>query len=73
MNTHLMKFLIYYLLYRMHGSLKKELGVITSFQAVKKWYELKSEIFKANPLQFKNKVLFLHNKNTSYHKQPCET
>ena len=29
MNTHLMKFLVYYLLYRRRGSLKKEIGVKT--------------------------------------------
>ncbi len=44
MNTHLMKFLVYYLLYRRHGSLKKELGVKTPFEAVEKWFELKPEL-----------------------------
>jgi len=33
----------------------------------------KSVFFKENPLQFKKKILSLHNINTSYHKQPCET
>ena len=60
MNTHLMRFLVYYLLYRRHGSLKRELGVKTPFQAVEKWHELKPEIFKENPLQFKNKILSFH-------------
>jgi len=50
--------------------LRKELGVKTPFDAIEKWYKLKPEIFKDNPLQFKNKVLSLQ---LSYHKQPCET
>jgi hypothetical protein len=45
MKTHLMKFLVFYLLYRIPGSLKKELGVKTAFEAVEKWYELKPELF----------------------------
>ena len=53
-----MKFLIYYILYRRHKSLKRELGVRTPFEALEKWYELKPEIFKEkNILQFKLKVL----------------
>ena len=60
MITHLMKFLVYYLLFRRHGSLKKELGVKTPFKAVEKWYDLKPDIFKDNILQFKNKILFLN-------------
>ena len=45
MKTHLFKFLVFYLLYRRHGSLKKELGVKTPFEAIEKWFELKLEIF----------------------------
>ena len=59
MTTHLMKFIVYYLLYRRHGSLKRELGVKTPFEAVEKWYELKPELFLENPTQFKNKVVLL--------------
>ena len=70
MQKGLLKFLIYYILFRRHGGLRKELGVKTPFDAIEKWYELKPEIFKDNPLQFKNKVLSLQ---LSYHKQPCET
>ena len=73
MQKGLLKFLIYYILFRRHGGLRKELGVKTPFDAIEKWYELKPEIFKDNPLQFKNKVLSLKIINTSYHKQPCET
>jgi len=60
METALMRFLAFYMLYRRHGSLKRELGVKTPFEAVEKWYELKPEIFSENPLQFKNKVVNLH-------------
>lgn len=49
METHLLKFLVFYLLYRRHGSLKKELGVKTPFEAVEKWFELNPEIFLQNP------------------------
>lgn len=72
-----MRFLVYYLLYRRHGSLKRELGVKTPFQAVEKWYELKPEIFIENPLQFKNKILFLHHqiksKQVYFNQQRGET
>ena len=77
MNTHLTKFLIFYLLYRRHGSLKKELGVKTPFEAVEKWYELKPELFLEKPLEFKNKILLLHHqtksKQVGFTQQPCET
>jgi len=78
MNTHLMKFLVFYILYRRHGSLKKELGVRTPFEAMEKWYELKPEIFKEkNILQFKQKVLLLYRQikteQDCFTQQPCET
>ena len=77
MTTHLMKFIVYYLLYRRHGSLKRELGVKTPFEAVEKWYELKPELFLENPTQFKNKVVLLQHQIISnqvcFTQQPCET
>lgn len=76
MNDSLIKFLVCYNMYRRHGSLRKELNVKTPFDAVVKWFEIKSEIFKENPLQFKNKTLSLQSNikiNSSYHKQRCET
>lgn len=77
MNTQLKRFLVYYLLYRRHGSLKRELGVRTPFEAVEKWYELKPEIFAESPLQFKKKVLNLKHqvsaKQGDLTQQPCET
>lgn len=74
METSLLKFLVYYILYRRHGSLKRELGVRTPFEAVEKWHKLKPKIFKENPLQFKNKIVNLKNINKpSFHQQPCET
>ncbi len=73
MLNELLRFLMYYNLYRRHGGLRKELNVKTPFNAIGKWFEINPEIFKENPLQFKKKILSLHNINTSYHKQPCET
>lgn len=74
MNTQLMKFLVFYLIYRRHGSLKRELGVKTPFEAVEKWFELKPELFTEKPKQFKQKILSLNqNFKASYTKQPCET
>ena len=49
MNDALMAFLVYYMLYRRHGGLRKELNVKTPFQAIEKWFILKPKIFKQNP------------------------
>jgi hypothetical protein len=66
--------LMYYILYRRHGGLRKELNVKTPFQAIEKWFEMKPEIFLQNPDEFKTIVLALKYSNqTSCHKQPCET
>jgi transposase InsO family protein len=73
MNNALMAFLVHYMIYKRHGGLRKELNVKTPYQAVEKWFELKPEIFKENPLLFKKKILLLPNNNSSFHKQPCET
>lgn len=61
MQIGLLKFLIYYIFYRKHGTLKREMKVKTPFGAIEKWFELNPEIFKENPLQFKNKVFFCKN------------
>ena len=74
MNDALMTFLVYYMLYRRHGGVRKELNVKTPLQAVEKWFMLKPEIFKQNPCEFKNKIILLKPiENPSFHKQPCET
>ncbi len=57
MKTDLNKFLMFYNIYRRHGSIRKELKVKTPFNAIEKWYELKPEIFKITPDEFKNKIL----------------
>jgi transposase InsO family protein len=62
MNKDLAGFLLYYNLYRRHGSLRKELNVKTPFQAIEKWYELKPEIFKISPTEFQNKIINLKQK-----------
>jgi transposase InsO family protein len=36
MQNNLLKFLMYYILYRRHGSLRKELNVKTPFDAIEK-------------------------------------
>ena len=61
MNDDLMRFLVYYNLYRRHGGVRKELKVKTPFDAVEKWYNIKPELFKQTPLEFKTKILNLHN------------
>ena len=57
MENDLMRFLVFYNLHRRHGSLRKELKVKTPFDAIEKWFKLKPEIFKINPIDFKNKIL----------------
>ena len=59
MEKGLAEFLIFYNLYRRHGSLRKELKVKTPFEAVEKWFELKPELFKINPPEFKKRILLL--------------
>ncbi|MDK2838006.1 MAG: hypothetical protein PWR15_1075 [Bacteroidota bacterium] len=68
-----MAFPVYYMLYGRHGEVRKEPGVKTPFQAIEKWFMLKSEIFKQNTCIFKNEILYLQpNKSPSFHQQPCE-
>ena len=50
-------FLIYYMFYRKHGVIRKELNVKTPFNTIEKWYELKPDIFNQNPMNFKYKIL----------------
>jgi transposase-like protein len=69
----LVAFLVFYNLYRRHGSLRKELNVKTPFQAVEKWFELKPELFLQNPTDFKNKILNLPSQIVDFHQQRCET
>lgn len=57
MHNDLNGFLVYYNINRRHGSLRKELNVKTPFQAIEKWYQLKPEIFKIEPTEFKNKLI----------------
>ena len=59
MNNDLMNFLVFYNLYRRHGSIRKELKVKTPFDAIEKWYKIKPKIFKQNPVKFKSKILSL--------------
>ena len=73
MNQDLMNFLVYYNLYRKHGSLRRELKVKTPYNAVVKWYELDPSIFCAHPNEFEDKILSLKNKQWENHQQPCET
>ena len=63
MEKGLGEFLVFYNLYRRHGSLRKELNVKTPFEAVEKWFKLKPELFKINPIEFKVKLLLLNPTN----------
>ena len=63
MTNDLNKFLVFYILHRRHGSLRKELNVKTPMQAVEKWYELNPKIFKETIENFKIKITNLHNQN----------
>ena len=60
MTIDLLRFLKFYNLNRRHGSLRKELKVKSPINAIEKWYQLKPEIFKITPNQFKNKILILN-------------
>ena len=62
MEKDIMQFMVFYNLYRRHGSLRKELGVKTPFQAMEKWYELESNLFKETPTEFQKKLLDLQTK-----------
>jgi len=73
MEEDLIKFLVYYNTIRRHGSIQKELQVKTPFQAMIKWYELKPEIFKITPTEFKNKIVNLNASLSNFHQQPGET
>ena len=59
MDKALQKFLLFYILTRKHGSLKRELKVRTPYEALEKWYELKPELFLNSPFEFKNNLLIL--------------
>ncbi len=53
MQNELLKFLTYYIMYRRHGGLRKELNVKTPFEAIEKWFEIKPEIFLQKPDEFR--------------------
>jgi transposase-like protein len=63
MNKDLIAFLCFYNLYRRHGSLRKELKVKTPLNAVKKWYDLKPEIFREKPEILHQKLINLQKQN----------
>jgi hypothetical protein len=60
MESELLKFLYLYNVFRRHGGLRRELNVKTPLDAVFKWFELKPEIFKMSPTEFKNKLITLN-------------
>ena len=73
MEKDTIRFLVYYNMYRRHGSLRKELNVKTPLDAVEKWYELDPKLFKETPLNFKKKLLNFKQEKASSQEQPCET
>ncbi|AFM02517.1 integrase family protein [Bernardetia litoralis DSM 6794] len=62
MEIQMNQFLVYYNLYRRHGSLRKELNVKTPIQAIYKWFEIEPTIFKQTPKQFETKLINLQQK-----------
>ncbi|MCF8245555.1 MAG: integrase core domain-containing protein [Saprospiraceae bacterium] len=72
-NNDLMRFVVFYNLYRRHSGLRKELNVKTPYDAIKKWFEIKPEIFLQKPFDFKNKILNLTRIKQGTKQQPCET
>lgn len=73
LENDLKVFLVFYNLYRRHGSLRREFNVKTPFDAVEKWYQLEPDIFKIKPQEFKNRILNLNSQVVNLHQQPCET
>ena len=68
------KFQFGFLLYKKLGRLRKDLNLKTPVQALEKSFELKPQIFKQNPSEFKNKIICLnHCNDPRYYKQPRET
>lgn len=74
MNKKMIEFLTYYLLYRRHSGLLKELKIKTPMQALEKWFLIEPQLFKDNLETFKQKIT---NLTTLFSqvitKQPCET
>ena len=52
MEKDLNRFLLFYILYRRHGGVYKDLKVRTPIQALEKWYEIKPELFTKKPKEF---------------------
>ena len=50
-------FLVDYNLIRRHSSLRTEISVKTSFEAIEYWFKLSPELFKETPIDFKEKLL----------------
>jgi hypothetical protein len=73
LEASLNEFLVFYNLYRRHGSLRKELNVKTPFDAVLKRYKINPEIFKQNPFDFRNKIISLNRQVINFNQQPNET
>ena len=59
MKHDLVKFLYYYLFYRRHSGLYKELKVRTPYEALQKWYNLEPSLFTTPPDNFRHQVLAL--------------
>jgi len=73
LEKDLNEFLVFYNVYRRHGSLRKELNVKTPFEAVEKWFKLKPELFIKTPNEFEKITLNLYSKEVNLYQQPCET
>ena len=56
MRKDIIWFMLYYILFRKHSSLKKEIWVKTPMEALEYWYNLKPQLFKENIEEFKKKL-----------------
>ena len=69
----LLQFLLFYNTYRRHSGLRTELQVKTPFEAIKKWHQIKPELFKETPQEFMEKIVNLKQEIATVREQPCET
>lgn len=55
-----MSFLIHYIMEKRHSSLRRELKVNTNFNAIEKWHEIRSEVYKEYLEEFKRKIIYFY-------------
>ena len=63
MQIGTIKFLMYYLFYKNHHFIVRELGVKTPYEALEKWYKMKPELFIKTSQEFKESIVHWVYKN----------